>query len=1524
MFRAIYLSEKRALWDEEREDFIQENKYYNNKCIGGGQGCGRNSKKNQRYAEKVKRYPNADEAKIDLDEGKLEELQEEFDNLSLEVCGRCPIANELEALLNGAARGDKLLSSGTVPDAPLILDEEILVHFDNPDEDEYDWVLDDQGDLLFIFIQSGEEIQCEIHLQKSDAEVTWNDVEWFVGLEYLHRPLLLDVEGERRTFKVRGYLQSGSYIEIEGYISCVDLVKCISPLIAGNCEVYEIGEELFDIATFLLEYSRFSRTDLGMDELIGSNILAFHDQRTVNELQACQFPGEPGYTWNFDEWFDPTQSDDECTGTDCASPPSSDENEYKGIRGTLLFNRDCNNDAILEDRCEVEFELLESGFLDFRLFDPARDDFFGGPLTFELEKIESEENSCTGKSLIIRVTNEIGLSVLVRMTSECFVPGDCCVENPCPHCNLPSCCTTEISLPPFESACEAEKEDEIQDALAIQFNLYKDSLRQDIRQSYINKCMDTKELFEASFEEQIHHYTLYYYDLSGNLARTIPPKGVQLLSDVELARAKAFRNGDSSVPVYPSHKMATTYSYNSLNEITERDTPDGGTSTYWYDRLGRPIVSQDAVQKARQDEDGEYVYGYIRYDEFNRIVETGEIVGGEAVTLALVYSPEALQNWYLEGARTDFTHMKYDKPLNEATNNLFEGGQQFLRKRVATKFREKVLTGNRHLTHYSYDAHGNVRELVQENPQMPVEHQSKRVLYDYDLVSSNLKEISYQPNSWDQFIYRYLYDLDNRLKTVLTSKDGLLFNKDAGYKYYNHGLLARLALGEEKVQGIDYAYTIHGWLKVINSTSLRPDKDIGHDGYVFDINQNTIANDSYGLSLNYYLGDYLAIKNKDQALASGTGTILERDNLFSGNIKNQIDSFYIPNKSENVYASVYRYDQLGRIRSMDSYRGFNKYLNSWRDITQVSDYRSRYSYDLNGNLLTVRRNGLGEIVMDNLKYYYSKDQNNNKVIHIADESGQVYSEDYGVTDPYNDLQKEKNNFDYDPKGQLVRDNSLEVSKINWNFQGQISEVKGKGRNIKIEYNAENRRVIENDGTEKKIYIRDFDGNVLALYALKGDTMSWVSSMIYGDAQLGIYNSNLTFLSKKINKNNRLNVTRGNRIYFITNHLGSVMAEVRDRRIASSHFFNNTTALALYEPSIERYFDYFPFGMKKPQSDESKYEGRDYGFQGMKIDKVFSNRNIYSTSFRGYDSRIGRWISMDPVESHNPYLGLNNNPIVETDPLGLQPRPRRRGRRRPGSNGRLPGEIQPLHVEPLERHMARQEWHRYLRSTQPVQRAPLSPFIFRGNPQQRSNEQFRQQLRFEFMRNYERVQAVANNYRLETPSNARSLIRRILNNGREWFNRYQRMISRLNLSESSRHSVKVTGLNRVTWNDPLARLSIRISEMGPNSSRHVTVAAATGIRNGRVVLLVSQSGRHNFTSEQIRVIEDAGRALEAEVVIVESTGGHAEQHITGHSRSNGDIYLRDMGASNLICANCAAEGRGQGVLNFHTPEKPNEN
>jgi len=59
----------------------------------------------------------------------------------------------------------------------------------------------------------------------------------------------------------------------------------------------------------------------------------------------------------------------------------------------------------------------------------------------------------------------------------------------------------------------------------------------------------------------------------------------------------------------------------------------------------------------------------------------------------------------------------------------------------------------------------------------------------------------------------------------------------------------------------------------------------------------------------------------------------------------------------------------------------------------------------------------------------------------------------------------------------------------------------------------------------------------------------------------------------------------------------------------------------------------------------------------KDDEVEGQGNSYTTQFRAYDPRLGKWLSLDPLmdkyPSQSPYVAFNNNPLFYNDPSGLE-------------------------------------------------------------------------------------------------------------------------------------------------------------------------------------------------------------------------------------------------------------------------------
>jgi RHS repeat-associated protein len=62
----------------------------------------------------------------------------------------------------------------------------------------------------------------------------------------------------------------------------------------------------------------------------------------------------------------------------------------------------------------------------------------------------------------------------------------------------------------------------------------------------------------------------------------------------------------------------------------------------------------------------------------------------------------------------------------------------------------------------------------------------------------------------------------------------------------------------------------------------------------------------------------------------------------------------------------------------------------------------------------------------------------------------------------------------------------------------------------------------------------------------------------------------------------------------------------------------------------------------------------FGFNGMESEgTVYGEGNSYTTEFRQYDTRIGKWLSLDPIifPFQSPYCAFDNNPLIYSDVKG---------------------------------------------------------------------------------------------------------------------------------------------------------------------------------------------------------------------------------------------------------------------------------
>jgi RHS repeat-associated protein len=337
------------------------------------------------------------------------------------------------------------------------------------------------------------------------------------------------------------------------------------------------------------------------------------------------------------------------------------------------------------------------------------------------------------------------------------------------------------------------------------------------------------------------------------------------------------------------------------------------------------------------------------------------------------------------------------------------------------------------------------------------------------------------------------------------------------------------------------------------------------------------------------------------------------------------------------------------------------------------------------------RNGIGsELEMDRFIYNYHtlNGEQSNRLNYVVD-NGIDYSS-------YDDIKsgQTSGNYTYNKIGELVSDNS-ENMILHWRTGdhklARIERTDENSPELEFVYNPFGQRVMKIEkirangvltGEVKNSYYA-YDANslsrcihssltlfrrsnvtigrqVMAIYEINLDNEIYKlkERNIYGAERLGVNNTEVTIfenntLTEFIHKEtNVVHVDiRGRKRYFLTNHLGTVNATITDRKI-----YNTTDHY--YEPVIVMYAETYCFGFLMPNRSFNLEESR-YLLHGMEYDsEVSGTGNSYTTEFRQFDPRLGRWKSLDPLMHMfphvSPYVAFANNPIYFTDPYGLEP------------------------------------------------------------------------------------------------------------------------------------------------------------------------------------------------------------------------------------------------------------------------------
>src|SRR5690606_16115899 len=314
-----------------------------------------------------------------------------------------------------------------------------------------------------------------------------------------------------------------------------------------------------------------------------------------------------------------------------------------------------------------------------------------------------------------------------------------------------------------------------------------------------------------------------------------------------------------------------------------------------------------------------------------------------------------------------------------------------------------------------------------------------------------------------------------------------------------------------------------------------------------------------------------------------------------------------------------------------SYDGLNRITAAYYQVPgtvvpRADTYSTSYSYDSNGNLLTLQRNGneagvSGVIGIDDLIYTYDK---GNKLQNVWDKEG--YSAGYNDRHPNQQIP----DFEYDDYGNLVLDRDKEIQEIRYNHLNLPTKISfTSNREISYFY----------DASGVKIKKEVDDGTQINTTAYR-DGFQY-SRYVKTTLQSSGYDFNYVFNH--------------------TDHLGNIRLRYTQHP--------ETGDLEILQQD-----HYYPFGLKHEGYNNEHFvfslenndgitlvpatlaegDGYKYKFNQKELEEELG-LNTYAFGWRDYDPAIGRFNKLDRFSekyySKTPYGYTGNNPVLVNDIQG---------------------------------------------------------------------------------------------------------------------------------------------------------------------------------------------------------------------------------------------------------------------------------
>ena len=689
--------------------------------------------------------------------------------------------------------------------------------------------------------------------------------------------------------------------------------------------------------------------------------------------------------------------------------------------------------------------------------------------------------------------------------------------------------------------------------------------------------------------------TQYQYDSHGHLIGTELPGGVRFSRDYDSA-GRVVRESQGT--------QALQYTYNAPGNVARVDHSDGTFAALGYDQLGNLAAFTDALGLTSRKQ----------FDALGRQVAMTYPSGATATTAydadGKVRSLSIGQNTAGISTEDGGRRILFRDPAGGETRILLD--------KLGEVIEQVTPAGG--IERRTYDPDGLIESVT-----LP-QGDSWRFAYDN---SGSLKEVAFPDGSLQKWEYdpagrlgalvlpwgaRTLYRYDSSgLLVEMTNARG----ERISYQYDQAGRLARKQTAQETWE---YKYDVQGnLLQAGNGTfTVR---------YSYDSQSRLLEIDypEWRKAIRYSYDKFGRVTSRSEP--DGRQTLYTYDSLGRlsriANERNEAVTLtynqagrLIARSLPNGTRTEYTYDRFDRIIGIEHKNASGQVISAQRYVYDLSGNRveaqdeqgqkSRYRYDNEGRLIDEQGPSWEKA------YVYGSGGNRSS---MSDNTGNT---SYRYDQAGRLIQAGELSFAYDADGNLVsRRDKSGATRFTYDSEDRLVKAElPDGKTIAYGYGPFGERIYREENGRRTNYLLDGNG---ILQELSRD-----------------YQTQASYFTAGLDQPLFMTFANGKRCFFHQDVLGSILA-VSDEagRVGGRYFYD-------------------AFGNILNQQENGLHQPLRY--TGRPLDEV---TGLYDFRARFYDSRVGRFVSPDPIPgdvanpaSFAPYLYVHDNPVGYTDPSGL--------------------------------------------------------------------------------------------------------------------------------------------------------------------------------------------------------------------------------------------------------------------------------